>query len=1051
MSQPPKPSTEPDLEAVEEDARQYAALLSDSELQKKRVCPCSLWPIILRCKTPFSNRPRNIHKTLRFSELYTALFDQLLRVQKKPTGPAGRSKLRGAPSTKLSPHEQKRHVIGSFIYRWRNEVGNDFYPAMRLILPDKDSDRGVYGLKENAIGKLLVKLMQIDKNSEDGYNLLHWRLPSQTFAARMAGDFPGRCYEILSKRPMQTEPGPMTIADVNEQLDKLSAASGEAENLEIFRVFYNNMCSEEMLWIIRIILRQMRVGATEKTLLNLWHRDADALFNVSSSLRRVCWELWDPTFSLSQEDAGITLGQCFQPQLAQFQMPASFERIVKYLRPEENDSEFWIEEKLDGERIQMHMTTDATIPGGKRFYWFSRKSKDYTYLYGDNFEQRDSAMTKHLKDCFDDRVENVILDGEMITWDPENDIIMPFGTLKTAANEEKRRSEGEKGYQPFFCVFDLLHMNGHDLTRYTLRDRRAALERIIKPHKHQNEQTGEEQTVRGVFRRLEIHNHVATSSADDIEPALRDVINRSSEGLVLKNPRSMYRLNSRNDDWLKVKPEYMNEFGEALDCVIIGGYYGSGKRGNTLASYLCGLRASDNHIQAGARREKCWSFFRVGGGFSADDYQTVRHHTEGKWHAWDPKNPPTEFIELGGSSHQAEKPDMWIRPSESIVLEVKAASVAVSDSFAKGKTLRFPRLRRIRLDKSWDMALSMDEFDALNARVDDEVKRNKEMTVENRKRAHPTAKRARRALVVVGAEDEVTIRKPSEADVANVTLFSGLKFCVMSDAMKPLKHTKAELELLIKAHGGIVRQRVSDSPDDIMVLVADRKVVSVASAIKKGGLDVIRPQWILDCISQPSGGSILPYEGARHLLHATPITQKQVSETIDIFGDSFARDISIEELKDLFASMPKVEDASTFERTEFITTLAQRGHDIASGLKGYLFNGNTVLFRQAAASAISDELSVTLQASLDRDQLRLENYVRFGSGRVSDSFHNDVTHVVVVGDDPDRASEVKESVRKQAESQANSGGRVPVVVWSEWVEDCWRKSMVSGTDMYLIS
>jgi DNA ligase-4 len=50
---------------------------------------------------------------------------------------------------------------------------------MRLILPDKDRDRGVYGLKESTIGKLLVKVMKIDRNSEDGYALMHWKLPGQ--------------------------------------------------------------------------------------------------------------------------------------------------------------------------------------------------------------------------------------------------------------------------------------------------------------------------------------------------------------------------------------------------------------------------------------------------------------------------------------------------------------------------------------------------------------------------------------------------------------------------------------------------------------------------------------------------------------------------------------------------------------------------------------------------------------------------------------------------------------------------------------------------------
>jgi DNA ligase-4 len=187
---------------------------------------------------------------------------------------------------------------------------------MRLILPDKDRDRGVYGLKENSIGKLLVKVMKIDKNSPDGYALMHWKLPGTGTgadrgpgaSAQSAGDFAGRCYEILSKRQMRTEPGNFTIADVNVMLDRLAAANGEAEQLPIFEEFYQGMNAEELMWLVRIILKEMKVGATERTFLNLWHPDAEALFSVSSSLRRVCWELYDPEFRLEQQETGITAG-----------------------------------------------------------------------------------------------------------------------------------------------------------------------------------------------------------------------------------------------------------------------------------------------------------------------------------------------------------------------------------------------------------------------------------------------------------------------------------------------------------------------------------------------------------------------------------------------------------------------------------------------------------------------------------------------------------------------------------------------------------------------
>lgn len=273
---------------------------------------------------------------------------------------------------------------------------------------------------------------------------------------------------------------------------------------------------------------------------------------------------------------------CFQPQLAQFQMH-SFHAMVEKLTAgaKDGDNKFWIEEKLDGERMQMHMIEDETVPGGKRFAFWSRKSKDYTYLYGRTFEDENSALTMHIKNAFAPEVTSIILDGEMITWDPDTDTMVPFGTLKTAALGQQRNPFGT-GIRPLFKVFDCLYINGDVLTNYTLRDRRKALSRCVKD----------------VHRRLEVHAYNEADNADAIEPQLRKVVAEASEGLVLKNPRSSYRLNSRNDDWIKVKPEYMTEFGESLDCVVIGGYYGSGHKGGRLSSFLCGLRVDQNEVQS---------------------------------------------------------------------------------------------------------------------------------------------------------------------------------------------------------------------------------------------------------------------------------------------------------------------------------------------------------------------------------------------------------------------------------------------------------------------
>lgn len=76
---------------------------------------------------------------------------------------------------------------------------------------------------------MLVKLMKINKTSDDALALINWKLPGRGSASSSTttGDFAGRCYEIIKKRPMRTTPGDLTVADVNNMLDRLSASSKE--------------------------------------------------------------------------------------------------------------------------------------------------------------------------------------------------------------------------------------------------------------------------------------------------------------------------------------------------------------------------------------------------------------------------------------------------------------------------------------------------------------------------------------------------------------------------------------------------------------------------------------------------------------------------------------------------------------------------------------------------------------------------------------------------------------------------------------------------------
>ncbi|EXJ78760.1 DNA ligase 4 [Capronia coronata CBS 617.96] len=1040
----------------------------------------------------YPNRPQNHSPTLPFHTLFEDLFNPLIenRTNKPNAATTNRRKVGPNAHNSTSPSERRRAIIERYIARWRRDVGKDFYPAFRLIIPDKDRDRGVYGLKEKILGKLLVKIMKIDKNSEDGFNLLHWKIPGQS---KSAGDFALRCYEVISKRPMRIDVGDMSIEEVNHLLDQLSAAPKEEGQLDILTEFYRRMNAEELMWLIRIILRQMKVGATEKTFFHIFHPDAETLFNVSSNLRRVCWELYDPNIRLEGDETGVMLMSCFQPQLAQHEKE-SLQKIVQRLRPTDEDDEFWIEEKLDGERMQLHMVTEESWPGQKRFKFWSRKAKDYTYLYGEGFEDDSSALTQFIKNTFRPDVESIILDGEMITWDPEQDAPVPFGSLKTAALAEQRNPFAG-GQRPLFRVFDILLLNGQNLTRYTLRDRRKALEA----------------SVRTVPRRLELHDYKIGRTAEDVEVELREVVAQASEGLMLKSPRSAYRLDDRSGDWQKVKPEYMTGFGESFDCLIIGAFYGSGRRGGKLSSFLCGLRApagykgqiqsqsqrptqsqtrreSEAELDSGEPSQKFVSFFKVGGGMTANDYATIRHETDGKWIDWDAKRPPMQYIELGGGpTIQKEKPDVWIKPEDSLVLEVKAAQVTTSEDYGCGMTLRFPRFKKLRRDRDWRTALSLEEFKDLRDNIEKEQE-TKAMKVDDQKKKQRKPAPRKKVITIAGYNAKA-VNNASLPDGPGGKVFEGLTFYIMTESISPApKTSKLELEALVKAHGGKIVQTHNAVAETICV--AARRTVKVASLEKRGEKEMVKPMWIFDCIDQARKDfargypeAVLPMEPERHLFFVPTGSEDRYADNVDDYGDSFARDTSVDELSKCMDQMADIHDSQIHDEDKFAELFPEY-----LDMKGYMFHGLVLYFDQPDQSP-QDEAKTKAKTKVKAEA---EEGQQNGSHSMSHLDSNaaveavDVTtirnialfagaKVVIPSSEPasdSRSGPPSSTLSRLSENERQTithivahsasdlpglrkavarwkGRKIPHIVSSEWIWTCWRESTRVDEEAYV--
>src|SRR3989338_931833 len=106
---------------------------------------------------------------------------------------------------------------------WKSLAGNDYYPFMRLLLPQLDKERMTYGLKESKIAKFLIEILCIKQNSEDALRLKKWKDPSLS-KGQDGNSFSDTVYSVLKKRGWGNKADgkrALSIYDVNKLLDAL--------------------------------------------------------------------------------------------------------------------------------------------------------------------------------------------------------------------------------------------------------------------------------------------------------------------------------------------------------------------------------------------------------------------------------------------------------------------------------------------------------------------------------------------------------------------------------------------------------------------------------------------------------------------------------------------------------------------------------------------------------------------------------------------------------------------------------------------------------------
>ena len=484
------------------------------------------------------------------------------------------------------------------------------------------------------------------------------------------GDFGQVASKILEQKTQTTFLNQdITVERVYDTLYKIAELKGARSQdmkMKYISSLLNDATPTEGGFIAKIITSNLRLGIADYTIL-----DALSVAYTGSKENRpvlehaynVCSDLGKVSQAVSKD--GINSLKDFQVKIFSPIRPMLAERVKSPQEAQEKMGlEFASEYKLDGERVQVHRQ-------GEKIILYSRSLENITNYYPDIVEN----IGKSLKS------NEVILEAEIVAINDETGEFLPFQELM----HRRRKYKIAKAVQEYPITvnfFDVLLEDGKSCLDISYKERRKTLERII---------------VEDSFAKVMPMTLVKTEN--EVEDSLENAINAGCEGLMLKQLDSPYRAGARASNWLKLKREYRNELGDSLDLVVVGAFYGRGRRTGRYGALL--LSAYDDQIDAFP------SICKVGTGFTDESldqfYQILADKITVK------KDPRIE------SGLEA---DVWFEPE--VVIEIVASEITLSpihkvamDKIRKGSglALRFPKFTgKIRFEKTSENATTIDEI-----------------------------------------------------------------------------------------------------------------------------------------------------------------------------------------------------------------------------------------------------------------------------------------------------------------------------------------------------
>lgn len=458
------------------------------------------------------------------------------------------------------------------------------------------------------------------------------------------------------------EPSLEQVYDFLLEVARDSGAGSQERKVKSLVEIFQRVSPLERKYVARMVVGKLRLGFSAKTIF-------DALSKLQSGDKSLRKEL-DAVFQIYPDPGYITKVvkekgmqglKSVKVKVGVPVVPALCQRLNEYDEIVKKMRDLAVERKYDGTRLQIHFNRLKN-----EVKTFTRNLEENSWMFPELKE-----MEKWVKG------DQVILDCEAVGYDKKTQKVLPFQITMTRKRKHNIGGAAEEVPIRFF-TFDILNKDGESLIEKPYFERRKILGETIL---HNNS--------------IVVDEYVRVDEADEVMKYHRQYLGEGYEGAVMKVWNGKYLPGRQGWNWVKIKEVEgtSGKLADTLDLVVLGYYYGRGKRaGFGIGAFLVGLMKGDKWI----------SLAKIGTGLTDEEFKTLKTKLDGV----ELKKKPENYDVAG-----TLEADVWVEPR--VVVEVAADEVTKSSVHAAGIALRFPRLVRFREDRRADQTTTWDEVEQI--------------------------------------------------------------------------------------------------------------------------------------------------------------------------------------------------------------------------------------------------------------------------------------------------------------------------------------------------